>query len=185
MAGNGLYEDVGDDELVGDELVGDELVGDDEVGAPRRGRQMGRRQAPSAPQRAAMQGLAAGQQMVRKAGGGIRFQKFLGAAAQTLPAGSTQTFTLSPTVPFRGERLIVATDAAADAAITVVGFKIGNNDQMIGGGAVSIQAFRADAVGLELKCNTCPPNQNITITINNGTAAPVSVQPTLFGSSLE
>jgi len=184
--GNGLY-DVGDDELVGDEETGfeGELVGDEEVGAPRRGRQMGRRPPPAAPQRSPVAGLGTGQQIMRKSGGGIRFQKFLGAAGVAIGAGATQSFVLSPTVPFRGERLIVATDAAADALITVIGFKIGNNDQMIGGGGVSIQAFRADAVGLELKCNTCPPNQNITITISNGTAGAVTVQPTLFGSSLE
>ena len=117
----------------------------------------------------------------------------LGLGAFTFVNGgvTSNQFTVSPQRPFKGYRLVadVRRSAAATAELlTITSFNVGADNQLVGSGALPLEAFQGDAVDVGLALDPATPGINIDITVNIS-AAPaagetVSVSLMLIGDTI-
>lgn len=171
----------------------------DYVGSPwSRMRQM-RRRAP-ARGRYGMQSAAArkvpARQLIPQVPGvplpGVRLQPLgLGATAFTATSGTLLQLQASPQRPFQGQRLILditRTGATATGLVTVTRLDVGTDNQLVGSGAISANAFAPTAFDANVRFAPATPGVLITVQMNIS-AAPtmtdrVDVGGTIFGTTV-
>ena len=81
----------------------------------------------------------------------------------------------SPQRPFRGERLVVSIVRSAGAVgvpVRITEFKIGENSQLVGSGAVPAETFAPDAFGIRLAMSPATPGVIIGIRFEAGIPVP-------------
>lgn len=147
------YEIVGaDTEIVGDAV--DELLsgyGEEIVGAPQRARVV-----KSSPNR--LQRLA------------------LGIGTTSVAATSSAVITVTPQVPFKLERFI-----SQSVSLSIADIKVGTNSQFVGAGAIPIEIFARDAIGVGLKGDTAVPGVDIALYVSNATAGALNAAGAYLG----
>jgi hypothetical protein len=96
------------------------------------------------------------------------------AVAQPL---TSQTLSVQPQVPFKGERLVIAVGrtgtTAAGPLLTITAFSIGIKDQRGGFNPIGVDVFGATATEIELVMDPAGPGVTITLTIST-TAIPTT-----------
>lgn len=102
-----------------------------------------------------------------------------------------QTLTVNPQRPFRGQRIVAAVariGATSNALVTMTQLLIGNTPQPLLAGDTPIEAFQADANGLEVDLDSSQPGVTYTITLQNATAVTttdsITVSIAIFGMSI-
>jgi hypothetical protein len=147
------YEIVGSDgEIVGDAV--DELLsgyGEEIVGAPQRARVM--KTSPNRLQRLA-----------------------LGIGTTSVAATSSAVITVTPQVPFKLERFI-----SQSVTLSIGDIKVGTNSQFVGAGAIPIEIFARDAIGVGLKGDTAVPGVDIALYVSNATAGALTCAGAYLG----
>lgn len=159
----------------------------DYVGAARRGARA--RRAPAA------RGVPA-RQLIPQVPGvpmpGVRLQPLgLGATAFTSTSGTLLQLQASPQRPFQGQRLILditRTGATATGLVTVSRLDVGTDNQLVGSGAISANAFAPTAFDANVRFAPATPGVNITVQLNIS-AAPtmtdrVDIGGTIFGTTV-
>lgn len=123
---------------------------------------------------------------------GVRLQPLgLGATAFTAASGTLLTLQASPQRPFQGQRLILdvtRTGASATGLVTVSRLDVGTDNQLVGAGAISSNAFAPTAFDANVRFVPATPGVNITVQLNIS-AAPagadrVDVGGTVFGTTV-
>lgn len=99
----------------------------------------------------------------------------LGLGVGTLTnAVNVVTLAAQPQRPFRGERLVVSALRTAGASVVPVRlseFKIGENSQLVGQGALPVEAFAPDAFGVRLAMSPSAPGIVINLRFETDVAA--------------
>ncbi len=122
----------------------------------------------------------------------IRLQPLgLGATAFTATSGTLLQLQASPQRPFQGQRLILditRTGASATGLVTVSRLDVGTDNQLVGSGAISANAFQPTAFDANVRFAPATPGVNITVQLNI-TAAPtmtdrVDIGGTIFGTTV-
>jgi hypothetical protein len=172
--------------------VGDDLdMGDlDDVGAVRRRRGSGARrtalQVRSTPANVQSVSGVSPVAMKRMA---LGLGSLFFAVAQPL---TSQTLSVQPQVPFKGERLIIAVGrtgtTAAGPLLTITAFSIGIKDQRGGFSTIGVDVFGPTATEIELVMDPAGPGVTITLTIAT-TAIPtttdrIDVNATIIGMGI-
>lgn len=155
------------------------------VGAARRGR----RRAPKGR-------MVPSRQLVPQVPGvpmpGVRLQPLgLGATAFTASSGTLLTLQASPQRPFQGQRLILditRTGTSATGLVTVSRLDVGTDNQLVGSGAISANAFAPTAFDANVRFAPATPGVNITVQLNVS-AAPtmtdtIDIGGTIFGTTV-
>lgn len=96
-------------------------------------------------------------------------------------AGTTVTATTQ--VLFRGRRLIIPSKIANQ--ILVNDLRIGKNSQLPSTGPVPGRAFTEKAVGVDLALDTAQVSQNISLNVDNTSAAALTFNAALLGDAME
>lgn len=168
--------------------VGSLEIGD-YVGARRRPARRGGRPAPRGRQ------IAARTLMPQVPGvpmPGARLQPLgLGATAFTASSGVTLSLSALPQRPFKGQRLILdvtRTGTTATGLVTVQQFLVGTNNQLVGAGALSANAFAATAFDANIAIDPATPGISIQVLLAT-TVAPsssdrIDVGGTIFGTTV-
>lgn len=147
------FEIVGaDTEIVGDAV--DELLsgyGEEIIGAPQRAKVVSR--GPSRLQRLA-----------------------LGIGVTSVAAGASSVITVTPQVPFKLERFI-----SQSLSLSIADIKVGTNSQFVGAGAIPIEVFARDAIGVGLKGDTAVPGVDIALYVSNATAGVLTASGAYLG----
>lgn len=147
------FEIVGaDTEIVGDAV--DELLsgyGEEIVGAPQRAKVV--KNAPSRLQRLA-----------------------LGIGSTSVGATSSAVITVTPQVPFKLERFI-----SQSVTLSIQDIKVGTNSQFVGAGAIPIEIFARDAIGVGLKGDTAVPGVDIALYVANATGGALTCSGAYLG----
>jgi hypothetical protein len=95
-------------------------------------------------------------------------------AAQLTNAVAVVTLSAQPQRPFRGERLLISLARSAGALVVPVRvseFKIGENSQLVGAGALPAEAFSPDAFGVRLAMSPSAPGILINLRIETDVGA--------------
>jgi len=175
------------DTLADLEDVGSLEIGD-YVGARRRGRTMQR-------SRSRGRGISARALLPQVPGvpmPGARLQPLgLGATAFTASSGVSLQLTALPQRPFKGQRLILdvtRTGTSATGLVTVQQFLVGTQNQLVGSGALSANAFAATAFDANIAIDPATPGISMTVALAIS-AAPTSsdrvdVGGTVFGTTV-
>lgn len=174
------YDDVGALELA------------DFVGARKRAARAMSRGArrPAAPQRSARERLIPSTPGVPAPG--VHLQPLgLGATAFTATSGTLLQLTGTPLRPFLGQRMILditRTGASSTGLVTVSRLDVGTDNQLVGTGSISANAFGPTAVDANVKFAPCTAGIPITVQLNIS-AAPtmtdrVDCGGTIFGTSI-
>lgn len=100
-----------------------------------------------------------------------------------VPAGGNVVLTQRPQVIWRGERLIIAASIAG--SFDVVDLKIGKNSQFAASGSVPGDMFTPDAVGVELHMDTATPGQDVFLSVQNVSGAPLVFRGSIIGVAVE
>ncbi len=99
----------------------------------------------------------------------------LGLGVGTLTnAVNVVTLNAQPQRPFRGERLLVDLARSAGASVVpvrITEFKIGENSQLVGAGALPADAFDPQAFGVRLAMSPSAPGIQIVLRVETDTAA--------------
>lgn len=188
--------EIGYDDEVGDSWVGDEYVGADDVideiiGATRRrmprgrGRPVARRMPP--PQRQLTQ--QPGQLLVkdraydkaRRYPLGWDSNTFTGGVA--IAAGASLVMVQRPQVPFRPERLVIPENVGTLFLITT--FLIGKDSQLMNGSPIPASAFSQGSFDINLGLDTAVVGIDITLTVQNISAAGARFLALMAGPALE
>lgn len=168
-------DEVGEDELVGDEvddllraISGDEDdddIGYDElVGARRRRRKRRPKKRPIS------------KHIVRKVSPGVFRRYPLGLGVTALAAGATAVITVTPQLPYKLMRL-----SSPSLQVTVDNIQIGTVSQFVAAGGVPAECMAPNAIGAQLKGDTCVPGVQIQVTVTDVSAAPNTFRACLWG----
>jgi hypothetical protein len=110
------------------------------------------------------------------------------AVAQPL---TTQTLSVQPQVPFKGNRLVIdiaRTGATSTGLVTVTAFSVGIKDQRAGFGAIGAGALSSTGTDIVIVMDPAGPGVTITLSITISaiptTTDRVDVNATLFGSGI-
>lgn len=99
----------------------------------------------------------------------------LGLGVGTLTtAVNVVTLTAQPQRPFRGERLLVGLARSSGASVVpvrITEFKIGENSQLVGAGALPADAFDPQAFGVRLAMSPSAPGIQIVLRLETDVAA--------------
>ncbi len=123
---------------------------------------------------------------------GVRLQPLgLGATAFTATSGTLLTLQASPQRPFQGQRLILditRTGATSTGLVTVSRLDVGTDNQLVGSGAISANAFQPTAFDANVRLAPATPGVNITVQLGT-TLAPtapdrIDVGGTIFGTTV-
>jgi hypothetical protein len=148
------YEIVGDTELVGDAV--DEILRGTSYGQEIVGKARGARVVETAPRR--LQRLP------------------LGIGITSLATLTAAVVTVTPQVPFKLERFI-----SQSTGLSITDIKVGTNSQFVGSGAIPIEIFGRDAVGIDLKGDTAVPGVDIALAASNGTGGTLTLAGAYVG----
>lgn len=115
----------------------------------------------------------------------------LGATAFTATSGTLLSLTASPQRPFLGQRLILdvtRTGTTSTGLVTISRLDVGTDNQLVGSGAISANAFGPTAVDANISLAPATPGVTITVQMNIS-AAPtttdrVDVGGTIFGTTI-
>ncbi len=122
----------------------------------------------------------------------VRLQPLgLGATAFTAASGTLLQLQASPQRPFQGQRLILditRTGASATGLVTVTRLDVGTDNQLVGAGAISANAFQPTAFDANVRFAPATPGVLITVQLNIS-AAPamadrVDIGGTIFGTTV-
>jgi hypothetical protein len=99
----------------------------------------------------------------------------LGLGTGTLTnAVNVITLQVNPQRPFRGERLLISALRSAAALIVpvrVTDFKIGENSQLVGSGALPVEMFAPDSFGVRLAMSPAQPGVNVNLRLETDVGA--------------
>lgn len=110
----------------------------------------------------------------------------LTTAAVTLGAGAATSLSIRPQRPFRVERLIIQGTVPGDlAGLAVADIKVGATSQFVNGGLLPAYFFDTLAFDANVRFDSSNPGVDITVSINNIGAAPVTFVAGFVGTSLE
>lgn len=173
-----------------------DLEGDDDLGTLELADYVGARRRRRAPARRPAGRSINARQLIPQVPGvpmpGVRIQPLgLGATAFTATSGTLLQLQASPQRPFQGQRLILdisRTGATATGLVTVSRLDVGTDNQLVGSGAISANAFAPTAFDANVRFAPATPGVNMTVQLNI-TAAPtvadrVDVGGTIFGTTL-
>lgn len=107
----------------------------------------------------------------------------IGFPTTSVTAGSAQTITTNPQVPFRARRLIVPSDIAGSFLINDL--KVGKNSMFATSNPVPARAFTEVGVGVDLNLDTAQISQLIAINVTNTSGADLDFNACLIGTAVE
>lgn len=118
---------------------------------------------------------------------GLRLQPLgLGATAFTATSGTLLSLQASPQRPFQGQRLILditRTGTTSTGLVTVSRLDVGTDNQLVGSGSISSNAFAPTAFDANLRFSPATPGVTITCQLNIS-AAPTTVDRVDVGGTL-
>ncbi len=108
----------------------------------------------------------------------------LGFPTTEIVAEATANVVTTTQVLFRGRRLVIPSDIAAD--VLVNDLRIGKNSQFPSSGPVPGRVFSEAAVGVDLSLDTAQVSQSIALNVTNtDTVTDMTFNAALLGDSLE
>lgn len=107
----------------------------------------------------------------------------IGLTSPVVAAGSQQVVSAQPAVPFRGERLVVASDIAGNFLITQI--NVGKDSQLVAPGGIPARTFSEQAQAVEMKLDTCAVGQLITLVVQNIGTGNATFYGSLIGVALQ
>jgi hypothetical protein len=100
----------------------------------------------------------------------------LGIGTTSVAATSSAVITVTPQVPFKLERFI-----SQSVNLSIADIKVGTNSQFVGAGAIPIEIFARDAIGVGLKGDTAVPGVDIALYVSNATAGALNAAGAYLG----
>jgi hypothetical protein len=111
-----------------------------------------------------------------------RRKEVLPLGSTTLAPGATIPVVVSPQRPFRVERLTLT--ATAPGAL-IVDFRVGAMPQFVQAGSVPVEVFGPQATDNVLHGDTATVGMQVTVVLNNPTAAPIDVAGAIVGTAAQ
>ena len=107
----------------------------------------------------------------------------IGFVGTSLAAAGSETITRRPQVPFKGKRLITASNTAGSFEITDI--KVGKNSQLVSANNIPALAFAETAQGVEMDFDTCQVSMDLAIGITNISLAAATFRAAIVGVAVE
>jgi hypothetical protein len=110
----------------------------------------------------------------------------LGTVTFTATSGTTLTLSGSPGRPFKGRRLmfdVTRTGASATGLLTITAFNVGDVNQLIGTGALILNAFTPTSFGADGQYSACAPALTIRVGVTIS-SAPTMTDTVVVGGQI-
>lgn len=101
----------------------------------------------------------------------------LGLGATSIGAGATAIISANPQLPFRVSRLVTPS-----SGLLIDNVAVGTVSQFVSAGAVPVEVFAPNAVGVALRGDTAVPGVQVQITISNPTGGPLVFSGAIIGT---